>query len=560
MSWLNNAPISRKLLVAFASIVAIIIVVGSVTVFEIRDVESEAERTVAVAETNRVLNDLSVAVADQVLSIRGLLLSGDRDNIARYQEAGGRFDRAMLQAVERLTGTEGEGRLASLKGHVVAWRRDVAERQIALMRKPLTVDEARVIESNGAGSDFLAATDAEIQALLQQGAESLASSQSAMASAFSVTFAVSLIGALVSTGLAAAGWLVLARSIVGPVAGLTTVMGRLTEGDLGADIPGAGRGDELGRMARAVQVFKDGIAENRRLTEEQRRAADEKLARAEEVARLIARFEADSADMLAKLAEQAGRMRSTAQQMSVVAEETERQSTAVATAATEAGANVQNVAAATEELTASIQDISRQTQKASSDAAQAAQSTERASAVMSTLSASAVTIGEVVKLITDIAEQTNLLALNATIEAARAGEAGKGFAVVASEVKALATQTAKATEDIRAQIGAIQGETDHAVREIAEVGRIIQGVEEVSTAIAAAMEQQTAATQDISRNVSHAAHGTDVVVTNIQGVSDAAGESGRQAGEVLTVARDIAEESDRMRNSVQSFLERIQSA
>ena len=282
---------------------AIIIVVGSVTVFEIRDVESEAERTVAVAETNRVLNDLSVAVADQVLSIRGLLLSGDRDNIARYQEAGGRFDRAMLQAVERLTGTEGEGRLASLKGHVVAWRRDVAERQIALMRKPLTVDEARVIESNGAGSDFLAATDAEIQALLQQGAEPLASSQSAMASAFSVTFAVSLIGALVSTGLAAAGWLVLARSIVVPVAGLTTVMGRLTEGDLGADIPGAGRGDELGRMARAVQVFKDGIAENRRLTEEQRRAADEKLARAEEVARLIARFEADSADMLAKLAE-----------------------------------------------------------------------------------------------------------------------------------------------------------------------------------------------------------------------------------------------------------------
>ncbi len=560
MSWLNNASISRKLLAAFAAIVVIIVAGGGVTVLEIRQVETEARRTVAVAETNRVLNDLSVAVADQVLAVRGLLLSGDRDNITRYQEAGGRFDRAMLQAAERLDGSEGEARLEGLKGHVVSWRRDVADRQIALMRKPLTVDEARVIESNGAGSNFLAATDAEIQALLQQGADSLTSSQAAMASAFSVTLAVSLIGAIVSTVLAVAGWLVLGRSIVVPVAGLTEVMGRLTEGDLGADIPGTDRGDELGRMARAVQVFKDGIVENRRLTEEQRRAADEKLARAEEVARLIARFEADSADMLAKLAEQAERMRATAQQMSAVAEETERQSTAVATAATEAGANVQNVAAATEELTASIQDISRQTQKASSDAAQAAQSTERASAVMSTLSTSAVTIGEVVKLITDIAEQTNLLALNATIEAARAGEAGKGFAVVASEVKALATQTAKATEDIRAQIGAIQGETDHAVREIAEVGRIIQGVEEVSTAIAAAMEQQTAATQDISRNVSHAAHGTDMVVTNIQGVSDAAGESGRQAGDVLSVARDMASESDRMRASVQSFLQRIQSA
>jgi methyl-accepting chemotaxis protein len=179
---------------------------------------------------------------------------------------------------------------------------------------------------------------------------------------------------------------------------------------------------------------------------------------------------------------------------------------------------------------------------------------------MTSLSGSALKIGEVVKLITDIAEQTNLLALNATIEAARAGEAGKGFAVVASEVKALATQTAKATEEISTQIASIQEETDRAVREIADVGRMVQGVEEVSTAIAAAMEQQTAATQDISSNVNHAAHGTDVVVSNIQGVNSAAEESGRQAGEVQAVANDMAGESDRMRTTVQSFLERIQAA
>src|SRR5205807_3727615 len=128
-----------------------------------------------------------------------------------------------------------------------------------------------------------------------------------------------------------------------------------------------------------------------------------------------------------------------------------------------ASANVQSVASATEEMTSSVNEISRQVQESSRIASEAVKQAQQTDGRINALSQAAGRIGDVVKLITAIAEQTNLLALNATIEAARAGEAGRGFAVVASEVKALASQTAKATEEISTQIGAMQSATNESV-------------------------------------------------------------------------------------------------
>jgi methyl-accepting chemotaxis protein len=165
----------------------------------------------------------------------------------------------------------------------------------------------------------------------------------------------------------------------------------------------------------------------------------------------------------------------------------------------------------------------------------------------------------VVQLIANIAGQTNLLALNATIEAARAGEAGRGFAVVASEVKNLAAQTAKATEEITAQVGANQSATGHSVEAIERITRTIATVNEIAASIASAVEQQRGATQQIARNVHEAADATGETTSNVEVVLGSADETGERAGQVLAAAHAIAGQSEALNTEVARFLRQVRA-
>ena len=369
---------------------------------------------------------------------------------------------------------------------------------------------------------------------------------------------------LVAAGLllvVSIGILVVGRSIVQRLARLSALMLALAGGDTESEIPFVDSGDEFGEMARAVAVFKENAVEKQRLTAEQAALQERAEEGRKEAMRTLAdQFEADVKAFVDALASSAAEMRTTSQAMSATAEETSHQAAAVAHASEQASGNVQTVAAAAEDLAASIGEIGRQTNQSNAVAETAVVQAEKTQNTVRNLASTAHKIGEVVDLINSIAGQTNLLALNATIEAARAGDAGKGFAVVASEVKALAGQTAKATDDIAAQINAVQGEIESTVDAIEGIVQTIARIREIAGSIAAAVEEQGAATGEIARNVEQAAAGTDEVSVNTAGVTQAAGETGAAATDVLTTADRLFEHSANMRGFVDRFIAQVRAA
>jgi methyl-accepting chemotaxis protein len=367
--------------------------------------------------------------------------------------------------------------------------------------------------------------------------------------------------ALVLCGLLCLGaGFAIVKGVATPIRSITSSVDRLAAGELQVTVLGADRKDEIGQLARALDVFKRNATEARQLASEKEATQATRDRRAVQLDTLMRDFEAKVSAMVSMLSSGATELEATAQSMSRTADRTNQQASMVASAAEEASSGVQTVASAAEELTASIQEISRQVAQSSTIASKAANDAQRTDGIVRALADGADKIGQVIGLISDIAGQTNLLALNATIEAARAGDAGKGFAVVASEVKNLATQTAKATDEISSQISQIQSATKEAVEAIRGIASTITEVNTIAATIAAAVEEQGAATAEIARNVQETAHATREVTSHINGVSEGANETGGAAGEVLTAAEGLAKQSEALTHEVTNFVSAVRAA
>ena len=350
-------------------------------------------------------------------------------------------------------------------------------------------------------------------------------------------------------------------NIARPIRRIGDVLLGLAHGDKSRKVPYSTRGDEVGDAARAAKTFKENL-----IRIEQMEAAQKDLeaaaaaGRKADMAKLADEFQAAIGGIVNTVSSASSQLESAANTLTATADNTQELSGIVAAASEEASTNVGAVAAAAEQMSASVVEIGRQVHDSSRIAGEAVKQAERTDARITELSQAASRIGDVVKLITAIAEQTNLLALNATIEAARAGEAGRGFAVVASEVKALAAQTAKATDEITTQIAGMQVATQDSVSAIKEISATIARISEIAQTVASSLEEQGTVTTEIARNVSEAAKGTAEVAEKIVDVNHGASATGAASGQVLGSARALSDESGLLKAAVEKFLDTVRAA
>lgn len=355
------------------------------------------------------------------------------------------------------------------------------------------------------------------------------------------------------------------KDISGSIKKLVPMLWDVIEGKMDMEIPYVERKDEIGEMARSIEVFRRASIQLQKVRSE-REAAHEREKENEakqdrlrdeqtKKIRIMAdKFESTISDVVNSVAAASVQLQSTATSMATSAEQSSTQTGNVAKAMEDASKGVTAAAAASDEFAMSIGEISRQASSSAELARKAADAAGEADTTMTALSVSAEQVGQIVELIQSIAHRTNLLALNASIEAARGGEAGRGFAVVASEVKELASQTSKATQDVARQIGNMQESTNASVDALRSIGSQIQKLETTAVSIATAVDQQAVAGQGLARSIDATAQGTEEVSNNIAQVKETSRATGESATQVLGSATDLEKQAAKLNQHVDQFL------
>ncbi|MFI5843074.1 methyl-accepting chemotaxis protein [Catenuloplanes sp. NPDC051500] len=524
---ITDRRVLTKIMLAVGVIAAFSLFDGLYALSSVGAVNDQVKRVYQHNLELETIGDLRAAVNRTWLAADDYLLATDA---AGRTAAGQSLDKAetdVQTAITTFTGypdlpADSETNLATFQTGWTSFRALLTDRLLPLADAGNTTEIATV--RTGELETSKTAVRATLNALVDETVTASSEQEAAAEEVYGETKVWVTTILLLSTALGLAFAAVVARLIVAPLSRAVGALDRISGGDLTARVTVTGK-DEIGRLSGTLNRTADAMAG-------------------------MVRQVGENSEMLASASEQ---LTAVASELSRSAEATSTQVGTVSDAANQVSQSVRAVASGADEMGISIREIANNAGEAATVAAEAAHTAQTTNAGVIKLGEASTEIGAVIALITAIAQQTNLLALNATIEAARAGEAGKGFAVVASEVKDLAQETAKATEQISAQVANIQSETQGTVEAIGNIAAVIATINDYTTTIASAVEEQTATTGEMARSVSEAADGSSRIADTISGVAAAADSVTGGAADTRQTAAELARMAAELRRTVSAY-------
>jgi methyl-accepting chemotaxis protein len=558
---LAKLSIAAKLYVIFALLATVMVTLAAVAIFNAeRHVArtNEFESAFVGAENVEHIESLIYAV---VMESRGIYMSSDADTVKKYADGLTRFNDqigSVVQEWRKSVLPEDAAVFAEFAARVQKFQ----EFRRELVRRGTEISPAAGREwgDNDANRTVRTALTDDLDGLGKLFAKRSQDIYGQIARDTATNALEMMVLGAVALMLAISGALVIHRSVARPLAAVTAVTEAVARGDEVRGVPYSDRADEIGALARSISVFQDAMRRNADLNRTVLADAEARTRHQDRIATEIAGFATEIEASLSELGRLFENMLAASSQLTQVADLASTKTAGAATASNEAFANVRDIASAAEELAVSVTEIDRQVAQSHAITGKAISEAARSNDAVKELDEAGRRIGDVIKLITDIASQTNLLALNATIESARAGEAGRGFAVVAGEVKALSSQTARATDEIGAQIAAMQSATQRSIEAIAGIERTIADIGEISGAIATAVTEQGAASQEMARSIEVAARRTNEAATQVERVGEATQDTRASASSVKTLADDLAAAAANIRAQVDQFFDKLNAA